>query len=88
MGSNDTGLSKFRDDLEKEPPRTVSASKLDANFRACMPQKRGILEALHLSYDEGGWYLNIPTPPGGTAVLGSIGGVIQWIETEECETQE
>jgi hypothetical protein len=30
--------------------------------------------------------LNIPTPPtSGTHVLGSVGGTIQWIETEACE---
>jgi hypothetical protein len=30
--------------------------------------------------------LKIPTPPaGGTWVLGSVGGTIQWIETEACE---
>ena len=29
--------------------------------------------------------LKIPTPPrSGTHVLGSVGGAIQWIETEEC----
>ena len=88
MASDETGLAKFSDDLQKDPPRTVSASKLDSNFRACMPQKRGILERLNLSYDESGWYLNIPTPPGGTAVLGSIGGIIQWLPTENCETTE
>lgn len=84
MASDETGLAKFSDDLKQDPPRLVSASKLDANFRACMPQKRGILERLNLSYDEGGWYLNIPTPPGGTTVLGSVNGVITWLETQEC----
>jgi hypothetical protein len=30
--------------------------------------------------------LKIPSPPGGgTYVLGSVGGEIQWIETEACE---
>jgi hypothetical protein len=30
--------------------------------------------------------LNIPTPPAsGTWVLGSVGGTMQWIETEACE---
>lgn len=85
MGRDTTGLAKFSDDLKADPPRTVSASKLDANFRACMPQRRGILERLNLCYDEGGWYLNIPTPPGGTAVLGSINGVVTWLSTEECD---
>jgi hypothetical protein len=27
----------------------------------------------------------LEAPPEKTYVLGSIGGVIQWIETEECE---
>jgi hypothetical protein len=27
----------------------------------------------------------LEAPPGKTYVLGSIGGVIQWIETEECD---
>jgi hypothetical protein len=32
------------------------------------------------------WQSGIPEPPGsGTFVLGSIGGQIQWIATEECE---
>jgi hypothetical protein len=30
--------------------------------------------------------LKIPTPPAsGTWVLGSVGGTMQWIETEACE---
>jgi hypothetical protein len=30
--------------------------------------------------------LKIPSPPGGgTYVLGSVGGEIQWIETEACD---
>jgi hypothetical protein len=30
--------------------------------------------------------LKIPTPPAsGTYVLGSVGGTMQWIETEACE---
>jgi hypothetical protein len=85
MGSDSTGLARFSDDLKKDPPRNVSASKLDKNFRACMPQKIGIMERLNLSYDENGWYFNIPTPPGGTVVLGAVGGIIQWLPTEECE---
>jgi hypothetical protein len=32
--------------------------------------------------------LKIPTPPaGGTYVLGSIDGTIQWIETEACDAE-
>jgi hypothetical protein len=84
MASDSTGLARFSDDLKKDPPRNVSASKLDSNFRACMPQKIGIMERLNLSYDGNGWYFNIPTPPGGTAVLGAVGGVIQWLPTEAC----
>jgi hypothetical protein len=85
MANDETGLASFSEDVKKEPPRTVSASKLDSNFRACMPKKVGILKALNLSYGKDGWELNIPMPPAGTAVLGSVGGIIQWLPTEKCE---
>jgi hypothetical protein len=29
----------------------------------------------------------LPTAPGsGTYVLGAVGGVLQWLQTEDCET--
>lgn len=77
-------LEKFKEDLKNEPPRTVSAGKLDRNFRRCLPAKRGLLAHMNINYANDGWYLEIPAPPGGTAVLGAVGGVVQWIRTEDC----
>ena len=78
-------LEKFEDDLKGEPPRNVSAGKLDRNFRRCLPAKRGLLQSFNLNYERGGWYLDIPPAPGGTVVLGAINGVITWIQTEDCQ---
>jgi hypothetical protein len=77
-------LETFADDLDRDPPRTVSASKLDRNFAKCYPLRRGLLAHMNLNQSDDGWYLEIPAPPAGIAVLGSIGGVVQWILTEDC----
>lgn len=77
-------LEKFKDDLAKEPPRSVSASKLDRNFARCYPLRRGLLAHMNLNQSEEGWWIEIPAPPAGTVVLGAIGGVVQWISTQDC----
>lgn len=77
-------LEKFTEDLAKKPPRRVSASKLDRNFRRCYPVRRGLLAHMNLNQTDEGWWLEIPAPPAGTVVLGAIGGVVQWIRTEDC----
>jgi hypothetical protein len=51
------GLKKFVDDLKGDPPRTVSAPKLDENFARCMPAQRGLLADLQLNFTHEGWYL-------------------------------
>jgi hypothetical protein len=82
------GLQPFSDDLKDNPPRVISASKLDGNFNACMPAQRGFLRLLALSYDRKGWYCDFPNPPNGTVVLGAINGIVQWIPTQGCEEAE
>lgn len=79
------GLEKFKDDLQAKPPRMVSASKLDRNFKRCHPAKRGLLSLLALNEHDDGWFLDFPKPPEGTAVLGSVNGILKWIPTEDCE---
>jgi hypothetical protein len=78
-------LEKFQEDLSGEAPRTVSAGKLDRNFRRCMPAPRGMAALFKLNTSEDGWWFELPPPPGGTAVLGFSGGALTWILTEECE---
>ena len=78
------GLELFVPDTKKEPPRQVSASKLDRNFARCMPAKIGLLSALSPNYTKDGWYLDFAPPANGTYVLGSVNGVVQWIATEDC----
>jgi hypothetical protein len=78
-------LEKFAEDLKKDPPRIVSAGKLDRNFRRCLPAKRGLLAHMNLNFTDSGWHLEIPAPPDGTVVLGAVGGVVQWIRTQDCQ---
>jgi len=78
------GLKKFLDDLKGEPPRMVSALKLDENFARCAPAERGLLAALKLNFTHEGWYLDLTPPGNGTYVLGSVNGRVQWIATEDC----
>lgn len=33
---------------------------------------------------ENGGFPGLPSPPGGTVVLGAVDGNIQWLETNEC----
>ena len=79
------GLKKFVDDLQGDPPRTVSATKLDENFTRCMPAQRGLLDAIKINYTHEGWYLDLTPPSNGTHVLGAVDGRIQWIATEDCD---
>ena len=67
-------------------PVQIRASDLMKNFVYCLLDTNdGLTET---TTGQGGYQmrkLKIPTPPsGGTHVLGSVGGVLQWIETEEC----
>jgi hypothetical protein len=78
------GLKKFVDDLKGEPPRTVSALKLDENFARCAPAERGLLSAMGLNFTHEGWYLDLRPPGNGTYVLGAVNGQVQWIATEDC----
>jgi hypothetical protein len=77
-------LHEFVKDLAKKPPRTVSASHLDRNFVLDRPMKRGLLQQCNLQYGEEGWWCEVPPPPGGTSVLACVGGIVQWLQTEDC----
>lgn len=79
-------LEKFETDLANEPPRLVSAGKLDRNFRRCMPAQRGgLVGPFSIVETDEGWYLEPKGAPGQTAVLGIRNGVLTWLETEECQ---
>ena len=79
-------LEKFSEDLKKDPPRAVSASKLDRNFRRCLPAQRGqLIGPFAIVESDEGWYLELRGVPSQTAVLGARNGVLTWIQTEECE---
>ena len=67
-------------------PYQISASDLDKNFVfAALDVDDSLVQA---TTGQGGHLarkLKIPTVPGGgTHVLGAVGGVLQWIATEEC----
>jgi hypothetical protein len=79
-------LEKFSEDLKSEPPRNVSAGKLDRNFRRCMPADRGqLVGPFAINESDEGWCLELRGVPSQTAVLGVRNGVLCWIETEACE---
>jgi hypothetical protein len=68
-------------------PYRIKGSDLMRNFvYAALDVEEGLIED---STGQNGYAqrkLKIPSPPvGGTYVLGSVGGTIQWIETEACE---
>jgi hypothetical protein len=78
------GLEKFADDVKSDPPRVVSASKLDRNFARCMPAERGLFGATKINYAHDGWSIDIAPPGSGTYVLGAVNGTLQWIATQDC----
>jgi len=79
-------IEKFADDLKNDPPRTVSAGKLDRNFRRSMPAERGqLVGPFAIVRTDEGWYLELRGVPTSTAVLGARNGALSWIETEACE---
>jgi hypothetical protein len=81
----ENGLKKFIDDTKGDPPRRVSASKLDENFKRCLPADRGIFGGLKWNFTQDGWYIDLTPPAAGTFVLGAVNGQIQWVATEDCD---
>jgi hypothetical protein len=78
-------LEPFEPDLSKDPPRTVSAGKLDRNFKRCHPAERGqLVGPFKIVPSDDGWYLELRGAPSGLAVLGASNGVLKWIPTQNC----
>lgn len=78
------GLELFTKDAQSEPPRQVSAGKLDRNFARCMPAKRGLLAGMRPNFARDGWWIDLNPPADGTYVLGAVNGQIQWLATQDC----
>lgn len=70
----------------KDYPYAIKASDLMKNFVfATLDIAEGVYEETTGTGGHRQRRLKIPSPPGsGTHVLGSVGGTIQWIATEEC----
>lgn len=70
----------------KDYPYAIKGTDLNKNFVfATLDIAEGVYEEVTGMQGHRQRRLKIPTPPGsGTHVLGSIGGQIQWIATEEC----
>jgi hypothetical protein len=68
-------------------PYSIKATDLNKNFVfATLDIAEGVFEEVAGMQGHPQRRLKIPSPPnGGTFVLGSIGGEIQWIETEACD---
>jgi hypothetical protein len=78
-------LHKFVSDA---PSNTISAEKLDENFRRLTPIKNsGSEQAYFINEGQDGWSFRVlPIPPStGSYVLGCQGGGLLWIPTTECE---
>lgn len=67
-------------------PYSIKATDLMKNFVfATLIVEDGVYEETSGAQGHSQRRLKIPTPPGvGTFVLGSLGGDIQWIATEDC----
>jgi hypothetical protein len=85
-------LESFKQDLSGSPPGPpyqISAGKLDRNFARCYPKDwDGDKKPYSIKRDEDGYIIQFsfwPPPSGGTYVLGSRGGSLVWLETEECD---
>lgn len=67
-------------------PYSIKSEDLNKNFVfATLDIAEGVYEEVTGMQGHRQRRLKIPTPPGsGTHVLGTIGGQIQWIATEEC----
>jgi hypothetical protein len=68
-------------------PVQISAGDLDKNFQfAALDAEEGYIESSAGHGGNAGRKLTLPPiPPSGTYVLGSLGGALTWIETEECD---
>jgi hypothetical protein len=84
VGKNKTDFTR--------PPFKIRAKDLDENFKQVRPKSTTGNTNLpyRISEDrENGWEMIFewwPPPSTGTFVLGCIGGQMQWIATELCET--
>lgn len=67
-------------------PYAIKATDLNKNFVfATLVMEDGLYEETTGLQGHRQRRLKIPSPPvGGTHVLGSVGGQIQWIETVDC----
>ena len=70
----------------KDYPYAIKATDLMKNFVfATLVVEEGVYEETSGLQGHRQRRLKIPTPPSsGTHVLGSVGGDIQWIATEDC----
>jgi hypothetical protein len=70
----------------RDYPYAIKASDLMQNFVfATLDIAEGVYEETAGAGGHRQRRLKIPSPPSsGTHVLGSVGGTIQWIATEEC----
>ena len=68
-------------------PYSIKATDLMKNFVfATLDMADGVYEETGGLQGHVQRRLKIPSPPGGgTYVLGSVGGNMQWIETEACD---
>jgi len=68
-------------------PVQISAADLMRNFNfAALDADPSLIETTTGAGGHTARRLAIPAPPGGgTFVLGSVGGALTWIATEECE---
>jgi hypothetical protein len=90
-------LHYFKDDLTKKPvgnsgapPRGISAKDLDGNFMKVqvIDDPAATSKVYSVEYTDQGTVLKVlPTiNASGTYVLGTVGGVLQWIPTQDCDT--
>jgi hypothetical protein len=89
-------LHYFKDDLTKKPtgnsgapPRGISAKDLDGNFLKVqvIEDPAAPNKVYSVEYTDQGTVLKVlpPINISGTYVLGTVGGVLKWIPTQDCD---